>query len=158
MSAELPDRPDPLTAPRRLAIIASRYNEELVDGLIEGAMTELSIIATGSDVEIVRVPGSFEIPFGVQTLMLRGEVDAVFAFGVIWEGQTRHADLIATAVTNSLLDLSLRFKVPVLHEVLVLQDEEQAIARCTPGAELNRGTEAARAAVRMLTMLDELRD
>lgn len=158
MSAELPDRPDPLAEPRRLAIVASRYNQELVEGLIEGAMTELSIIAPGSDVEIVRVPGSFEIPFGVQTLALRGGVDAIFSFGVIWEGQTRHADLIATAVTNSLLDLSLRFKVPVLHEVLVLQDEEQAIARCTPGAELNRGTEAARAAVRMLTMLDELRD
>ena len=158
MSAELPTRPDPLTAPRRLAIVASRYNEELVDGLIDGAIAELSILAPGSEVEIVRVPGSFEIPFGVQTLVLRGGVDAVFAFGVIWEGQTRHAELIATAVTNSLLELSLRFKVPVLHEVLVFEEGEQAIARCTPGSELNRGTEAARSAVRMLTMLDELRD
>lgn len=158
MSAELPDRPDPLTSPRRLAIVASRYNEDLVDGLIEGAVAELGIIAPGSDIEVVRVPGSFEIPFGVQALALRGGVDAIFAFGVIWEGQTRHAELIATAVTNSLLDLSLRFKVPVLHEVLVFEEGEQAIARCTADSELNRGTEAARAAVRMLTMLDELRD
>ena len=89
---------------------------------------------------------------------MRGGVDAVFAFGVIWEGQTRHADLIASAVTNALLDLSLRFKVPVFHEVLVVQNEEQARARCTPGVELNRGREAARAAVRMLRMLDEMRD
>lgn len=158
MSAELPNRPDPLDAPRRLGIVASRYNQELVDGLIEGAIAELSILAPGSELEIVRVPGSFEIPLGVQALMLRGGVDAVFAFGVIWEGQTRHADLIATAVTNSLLDLSLRFKIPILHEVLVFEDGEQAIARCTHGSELNRGTEAARAAVRILTMLDELHD
>ena len=81
MSAELPDRPDPLTAPRRLAIVASRYNEDLVDGLIEGAVAELGVIAPGSDIEVVRVPGSFEIPFGVQALAAQ----VAKKFRVPWE-------------------------------------------------------------------------
>lgn len=157
MSANLPERPDPLDSPKRFAIVASRYNAEYVDGLYEGAVQELAILAPGSEVQLVRVPGAFEIPLAVQTVAILRQVDAIFAFGVIWEGKTRHADLIAGAVTNSLLDLSLKYKVPVLHEVLVVQTEEQARERCAPGAPLNRGTEAARAAIRMIWMLDELR-
>ena len=157
MSSNLPERPDPLESPRRFAIVASRYNSEFVDGLQESAVNELMVLAPGSEIQLVRVPGSFEIPLAVQTVAMQREVDAIFAFGVIWEGQTRHADLIAGSVTNALLDLSLKYKVPVLHEVLVVQTEEQARARCTVGAELNRGTEAARAAIRMIWMLDELR-
>ena len=157
MSSFLPARPDPLPSPRRFAIVASRYNEEYVDGLIQGAVNELSLIAGGSEISLIRVPGAFEIPLAVQTVAFQREVDAIFAFGVIWEGQTMHANLIAGAVTNSLLDLSLKYKTPVLHEVLVVQTEEQARERCTVGAELNRGTDAARAAVRMIWMLDELR-
>jgi 6,7-dimethyl-8-ribityllumazine synthase len=157
MSSTLPERPDPLDSPRRFAIVASRYNGEFVDGLVQGAIDELSVIAPGSEVQFVRVPGAFEIPLAVQTIALQREVDAVFAFGLIWQGQTRHADLIADGVTTALLDLSLKYKVPVLHEVLVVQDEEQARVRCAVGADLNRGTDAARAAVRMIWMLDELR-
>jgi 6,7-dimethyl-8-ribityllumazine synthase len=157
MSSILPERPDPLETPRRFAIVASRYNGEFVDGLRDGAINELSFLAPGSEIHLVHVPGSFEIPLAVQTVALQCDVDAIFAFGLIWEGQTRHADLIAGSVTNALLDLSLKYKLPVLHEVLVVQNEEQARARCTVGAELNRGAEAARAAVRMIWMLDELR-
>lgn len=157
MSSALPERPDPLTSPRRLAIVASRYNSEFVEGMMEAAIQELAFIAPGSEIQVARVPGSFEIPLAVQTIALQREVDAIFAFGVIWQGQTMHADLIAGSVTESLMELSLKYKVPVLHEVLVIQNEEQARDRCLPGGELNRGTEAARAAVRMIWMLDELR-
>jgi 6,7-dimethyl-8-ribityllumazine synthase len=157
MSSTIPERPDPLTSPRRFAIVSSRYNNEFVEGLQQGAVDELGYIAPGSEIQLVRVPGAFEIPLAVQTVALQRGVDAIFAFGVIWEGQTRHADLIAGSVTDALLELSLKYKVPVLHEVLVVQTEEQARERCTPGAELNRGTEAARAAIRMIWMLDELR-
>lgn len=147
-----------MTRPVRFAVVASRYNKEYVDGLAEGALTELGVLAPGAHIDVLRVPGSFEIPLAVQQVAATGKVDAIFAFGVIWEGKTRHADLIATAVTNSLLNLSLKFNLPVMHEVLVLKDEEQAKERCMAGGELNRGVEAARAAVRMLTMLDELRE
>ena len=156
MSTALPDRPAPLADARRFAVVASRYNSEFVDGLVSATREELEAIAPGSAVEVHRVPGSFEIPLGVQAVGERGNVDAIFAFGLLWQGETSHADLIATAVTNALLDLSLRLKVPVLHEVIVAQTEEQARERCL-GTKINRGTEAARAAVRMLQTLDAIR-
>ena len=153
MSTAMPERPAPLAKPRRFAVVASIYNAEFVDGLVASAQAELAAIAPGSSVEVHRVPGSFEIPLAVQALAESGATDAIFAFGLIWEGETSHADLIATAVTRALLDLSLRFHLPVLHEVIVVQTEEQARERCL-ATTLNRGTEAARAAVRMLQALE----
>jgi len=153
MSTALPIRPAPLASPRRFAVVASIYNAEFVDGLVASAQAELAAIAPGSTVEVHRVPGSFEIPLAVQAIAEGETSDAIFAFGLIWEGETSHADLIATAVTGALLELSLRFHTPVLHEVLVVQTEEQARERCLH-ATLNRGTEAARAAVRMLQALE----
>jgi 6,7-dimethyl-8-ribityllumazine synthase len=137
--------------------VASRYNAEFVDGLIAGAREELAVIAPGSSVEVHRVPGSFEIPLGVQTVGEFGKPDAILAFGLLWEGETMHANLIATSVTHALLDISLRLKIPVLHEVIVVRTEEQARERCL-GSTINRGVEAARAAVRMLQTLDGIRD
>ena len=156
MSAVLPETPEPLTQPRHFAVVASRYNKHYVDGLAECALAELSTLAPGSHIDVLRVPGAFEIPLAVQKLAQTRKVDAIFAFGVIWKGETAHADLLATTVTSAILDISLRFEVPVLNEVLVLENDSQARVRCLPGGELNRGVEAARSAVRMLTMLDEL--
>lgn len=156
MSAAMPDRPAPLAVARRFAVVASIYNSEFVDGLVAAAREELAAIAPGSPVEVHRVPGSFEIPLGVQFVGERRNVDAIFAFGLLWQGETSHADLIATSVTKALLDISLRMKLPVLHEVIVAQTEEQARERCL-GTKINRGTEAARAAVRMLQTLDTIR-
>jgi 6,7-dimethyl-8-ribityllumazine synthase len=155
MSTAVPERPKALTAPRRFAVVASRYNAEFVDALVANTQTELAIIAPGSPVEVHRVPGSFEIPLAVQELAGRGNVDAILAFGLLWAGETIHASLIATAVTEALLNLSLRFHLPVLHEVLVVKTKQQARARCK-SAKLNRGVEAARAAVRMLQALDAI--
>jgi len=156
MSIAMPDRPQPLADARRFAVVASIYNSEFVDGLIVGTRAELAAIAPGSTVEVHRVPGSFEIPLCVQAVGEQGNVDAIFAFGLLWQGETSHADLIATSVTKALLELSLRLKLPVLHEVIVAQTEEQARERCL-GTTINRGTEAARAAVRMLQTLDGIR-
>jgi 6,7-dimethyl-8-ribityllumazine synthase len=156
MSTALPDRPAPLATPRRFAIVASSYNAEFVDGLITGAQRELAVIAPASAVAVHRVPGSFEIPLGVQTIAEAGNADAVLAFGLLWQGETSHADLIATAVTRALLEISLRLRLPVLHEVIVASTEEQARERCL-GEKINRGVEAARAAVRMLETLDFMR-
>ena len=155
MSTAIPDRPAPLLIAKRFAVVASIYNSEFVDGLVAAAREELAAIAPGSAVEVHRVPGSFEIPLGVQFVVERRNVDAVFAFGLLWQGETSHADLIATSVTKALLEISLRMKLPVLHEVIVAQTEEQARERCL-GTTINRGTEAARAAVRMLQTLDAI--
>ena len=156
MSTARPDRPHPLAGAQRFAVVASIYNTAFVDGLIAAAREELSAIAPDSSVKVFRVPGSFEIPLGVQTVAERGKADAILAFGLLWEGETSHANLIATSVTNALLHISLRLRVPVLHEVIVVRTEEQARERCL-GTTLNRGTEAARAAVRMIQALAEIR-
>ena len=156
MSTAMPDRPQPLAGARRFVIVASIYNPVLVDGLIAAAREELAAIAPGSSVQVHRVPGSFEIPLAVQTVGEEGKADAILAFGLLWEGETMHAELIATAVTRSLLDISLKLRIPVMHEVLTVATEEQARARCL-GGTINRGTEAARAAVRMLQSLGTIR-
>ena len=156
MSKILPSRPAKLSGKRCFGIVASLYNSEYVDGLVAAAMKELKALAPKAKVDLVQVPGSYEIPLGVKAYLDSvGAVDAVLAFGVLWDGETMHAGLIATAVTNALLDISLNYDTPVMHEVLVVKTAEQAKERCL-GTKINRGTEAARAAVRMCQTLDSL--
>ena len=155
MSNQFPVRPDSESAPWRFGIVASEYNREYVDGLIGFAKDELLAVAPKSETTVVRVPGSFEIPIGVQALIQRRPVDAVLAFGVIFDGETMHAGLIAGAVTTALMNLSLQHKIPVLHEVLVVKNDQQAKERCLLPT-INRGVEAARAAIRILNTLSNL--
>jgi 6,7-dimethyl-8-ribityllumazine synthase len=155
MSNQFPVRPDTEGAPWRFGIVASEYNREYVDGLIGFAKDELLAVAPQSETMVIRVPGSFEIPIGVQGLIQHRQVDAVLAFGVIFDGETMHAELIAGAVTTALMNLSLQHKIPVLHEVLVVKNDQQATERCLL-PKINRGVEAARAAIRILNTLTNL--
>jgi 6,7-dimethyl-8-ribityllumazine synthase len=139
-----------------VAIVASLYNPELVDGLVHHFEAELRLICPKTEIRVHRVPGSFEIPLAVELVASKGGVDAIAAFGVLLQGATAHAMLVAQAVTDALMQSSLRHHVPVLHEVLLVDNPDQAAARCLQ-PELNRGTEAARAAVRMLRALAPLR-
>ena len=142
---------------RTFAIVAGQYNPEYVRALIEHVRAELLAISPNFSVLLYEVPGSFEIPLVVQEVATRGGVDAIIALGVIIEGETQHAALIAKEITRSLQQLSLAHRIPVIHEVLLLKNEEQARVRCL-GEEINRGTEAARVAAAMVQMLSELRN
>ena len=155
MSTELPIPPEALNEAVRFAIVASEYNRDYVDGMVRFATDELRVIAPHAKLSVVRVPGSFEIPIAVQAVVRNQRPDAILTFGVIFDGETMHASLIATAVTQALLNISLNASVPVLHEVLVVKNEDQAKARCL-SPEINRGTEAARAAVRIVHALREI--
>ena len=155
MSTEFPLRPEVLNEALRIAIVASEYNRSYVDGLVRFASEELTAIAPKAKLTNIRVPGSFEIPIAVQTFAKYHKPDAILAFGLIFDGETLHASLIATAVTQALLTISLQESVPVLHEVIVAKNEEQAKARCL-SPELNRGTEAARAAIRIVCTLHQI--
>jgi 6,7-dimethyl-8-ribityllumazine synthase len=156
MSHEFPDRPPIYHDAWRVAIVASEYNSTYVDGLVKFASDELSLLLPESNFATLRVPGSFEIPLGTKVAIETLNVHAVLAFGLLFDGETLHAELIAGAVTKALLDLSLAHRVPVLHEVLVCKTQDQAKERCLMPV-INRGTEAARAAVRMLAALRSLR-
>ncbi len=157
MANILPSRPQQLASgPRSFAVVASLYNTALVDGLVEHFSREIEAIAPGSTVAVYRVPGSFEIPLAVQEVATRGGVESITAFGVILEGETAHANLIGSTVTQSLMQISLATRIPVIHEVLLVKNEAQARARCLED-NLNRGTEAARVAVQLVQTMSDIR-
>jgi 6,7-dimethyl-8-ribityllumazine synthase len=124
--------------------------------LVEHVERELAAISPGFQTREYQAPGAFEVPLVVQELAERKDIDAIIALGVIIEGETQHAALIASSVTQSLQQIALAFRIPVIHEVLLVKNEEQARRRCLE-EELNRGTEAARAAARMIQVMAEVR-
>lgn len=158
MSQELPSR---VTYSRfrhaRIVIVAAQYNEKYTDALLENCRQELEEAVGLIEVEVLRVPGAFEVPMMVRRVLSESggaAPDAVVALGVIVRGSTAHADLIGTAVTQQLMDISCETLIPVIHEVLLLDNEQQAYARCV-AATLNRGREAARCALRMIEAVEE---
>ena len=126
----------------RFALVASEFNREYTDALLASAQAALE----GHDLNVVRVPGAFEIPLQVQRLARTKRYAAVIALGVVWQGKTLHAQEILRAVTDALMRISLETDVPVIHEVLAVSTEAEARARCM-GTKLNRGREAAEAAL-----------
>jgi len=154
MSNILPTRPRQTTQRRSYAIVASQYNPDYVRGLVDNARKELETIAPSTPVNVYEVPGAFEIPLMVHTVAEQGGVDAIIALGVIIRGETDHADLIAGTITDSLQQASIKYRIPVIHEVLLVASEEQAKARCLDEKK-NRGIEAARIAIRMAQALTE---
>jgi 6,7-dimethyl-8-ribityllumazine synthase len=132
----------------RFALVVSIFNREYTDALLASAQTALK----GHELKVVRVPGAFEIPLQVQRLARTKKYSAILALGVVWQGKTLHAQEILRAVTDGLLFISLETDVPVIHQVLAVSTEAEARARCM-GTKLNRGLEAAQAAL-ALTLQD----
>ena len=156
MSHNIPSRPLATQERSHIAIVASLYNQEYVDGMLDAVRDEIKEIAPHFSMAVYRVPGAFEVPVTVEQVLLQSEPDAVIALGLIIRGETEHGDLVAASVTDALQRIAVAHAVPVVHEVLLVDNDEQAITRCL-GEEINRGTEAARAAVRMLRALQTLR-
>jgi 6,7-dimethyl-8-ribityllumazine synthase len=146
MSLYFPERPiSSLQHEPRISIVASCYNNSFVDVMLEQTEQELLTIAPTTKIEVTRVQGAFEIPVLASIVATRRSPDAIIALGVILQGETEHAGLIAASITDALMRLSLDHALPVINEVLLLQNAEQAIDRCF-SESINRGIEAARAA------------
>ncbi len=137
------------SSPSRFALVVSEYNRDYTDALLASARTALD----GHELKIVRVPGAYEIPLQAQRLARTKRYAAVIALGVIWQGRTEHAREILRAVTDALMRISLETEVPVLHHVLAVKTEAEARARCM-GVKLNRGREAAEAALALAALED----
>jgi 6,7-dimethyl-8-ribityllumazine synthase len=138
------------------AIIASRYNARYVDAMLAAAETMLAKAGIRK-IRVVRVPGAFEIPAVAARLSLaRPSCSAIICLGVILRGQTTHAQQIADAVSMALVQLQIQHALPVIHEVLLLENEEQAAVRCLDKKH-NRGAEAAQTALEMARVMQELK-
>ncbi len=151
----------------RFAIVASSYNAEFVDPMIAAAKRELAR-AGAKRVQVVRVPGAYEVPIVAARLArqsaerraagaakARVPVAAIICLGVILRGETSHAAHIGEAVSRALMEIQLKYEVPVIHEVLLLENQEQARVRCQD-KEHNRGTEAAQTALAMARIIREI--
>jgi len=157
MSKAAPSRPPGDKRKRTFCIVASRFNPQYVDGLVDHVMQELRTLAPKATISILRVPGSFEIPVVVRELAAHDSADAIIACGVILQGETNHAQNLGRSVTDALQRIAVEHSVPVINVVLSFDNEAQARARCLEN-KINRGTEAARAAVEIANVLSELRN
>jgi 6,7-dimethyl-8-ribityllumazine synthase len=129
----------------RVAIVAARFNEDVVDRLLDGARDELR--RHGADItKVVRVPGAFEVPVVAARLAGSGSYEALVALACIIRGGTPHFEYVSTAVTLGCEAVARTSGVPVGFGVLTVDDREQALARAR-GSEGDKGAEAAQAAV-----------
>ena len=135
------------------AIVASKYNTRFVDAMLRAAKAE--ILRAGGQVQIVRVPGAYEIPVVAAKLARAQNFSAILCLGVILRGATTHAQHIGEAVSNALVQIQIEHEVPVIHEVLLLENEQQAVERCLDKKH-NRGTEAAQTALAMAAVMRNL--
>jgi 6,7-dimethyl-8-ribityllumazine synthase len=157
MSQHSPVRPRPIDGEVSIAIVASLYNSAYVQGLLDAAREELGDLAPQAQLTVYRVPGAFEIPVCAEVVLEAARPDVLIAFGVIIRGSTEHADLVGSSVTDALQRMAVRHMVPVIHEVLLVNSEEQASERCL-GLEMNRGAEAAQAAVSMVSLFRKMNE
>jgi 6,7-dimethyl-8-ribityllumazine synthase len=136
----------------RFAIVVSRFNDEITEGLLQGALelfAERSIAR--ESVRVFRVPGAFEIPLVAKRLGDSGEFDAVVCLGCLIKGETMHFEYIAEAASHGIAQAATSTGVPMAFGVLTTTTEEQALERSRPGAG-NKGREAAAAALDMATL------
>jgi 6,7-dimethyl-8-ribityllumazine synthase len=136
----------------RFAIIASKYNAKYVDSMLRASRDTLNK-AGAESVDVVRVPGAYEIPVVAARLShAEPSYAAILCLGVVIRGETQHAQLIGEAVTHALMQIQTAREIPIIHEVLLLENEEQAKVRCL-SPEHNRGAEAAQTAIEMATIM-----
>ena len=140
----------------KFAIIVSRFNEFVTEKLLDGCLqTLISNRAQEKNIDIVKVPGSFEIPTAAKNLIDLNKYNAIICLGCVIRGETSHYDHICTAVSNELIRLGSTYGLPVIFGVLTCENVEQALDRAG-GKKGNKGSEAALAAIEMVLVIKNL--
>ena len=140
----------------RFAIVVARFNSFVVESLLSGAIDTLTRHGVKeADIQVVRVPGAFEIPLLVKKLAASGNHDAIIALGTVIRGGTPHFDYVAGECSKGLASLSLEYGIPIGNGVLTVNTIEQAIERSGTKAG-NKGAEAAMSALEMVSLLRNL--
>ena len=150
---------DPADLPEtaRVAIVAARFNMEIVDELLAGCMRRLGELGVdGSRVEIHRVPGAFELPVAARMLARTKRFSSVICLGCVIRGDTPHFDYVAGEAARGIQQVALEESLPVIFGVLTTDTEEQALQR-TGGAHGHAGERAAEAAAEMMALMLRIR-
>jgi 6,7-dimethyl-8-ribityllumazine synthase len=142
----------------RFAIVATQWYDDILDGLIDGALQTLHEAgAEARNITLIRVPGAFELPLALEHAAASGKYDALVALGCVIRGGTPHFEYVAGECARGVGQVMLSYRLPVAFGVLTTDTLKQARGRSRAGRD-NKGREAAEAAVRMLSVLRQLRD
>jgi 6,7-dimethyl-8-ribityllumazine synthase len=142
----------------RIAIVASRFNDFITERLLEGARELLRTEGLdAADVEVLMVPGAFEIPIAAQRVAETGRVAAVICLGCLIKGATPHFDYISAACAHGITAAAAATGIPMTFGVLTTNSVEEALERAAPG-DANKGREAAQAALDMARLFQTLGD
>lgn len=141
----------------RFGIAVADWNPEITGALLSGCVRTLcECHVSEEDIEVLHVPGSFELPLAGQFLAEMGRFDAVILLGCVIQGETRHFDYICQGVTQGIMDLNLKFGFPFIFGILTTLDHQQAADRAG-GKHGNKGDEAAHTAIRMVAIRQNFR-
>lgn len=140
----------------RFGMVVARFNDELTSALATSAYQCLvKYGAKPETIDLVRVPGAYEIPVVAEKMVASGRYDALIVLGVVVEGETQHAQMIIDTTGQSVLDIACRYRVPVINEIVGVRTWAQAEARCL-GGENTRGWYAAEAAIETARVYKQL--
>lgn len=140
----------------RIALLVSRFNSFIVESLLDGAVDTLKRHgAEDQDLQIIRVPGAYEIPLAAQKLAASKRYEAIIALGAVIRGGTPHFEYVAGECTKGLSSVSLQYDIPIAFGVLTVDTIEQAIERAGTKAG-NKGAEAAMSTIEMVNLLREI--
>lgn len=146
----------PIGDGRRFAVVASRFNQQIVERLVDGALDALVRNGVAADdVDVVWVPGAWELPLAARRMLASERYDALVAVGAVIRGDTPHFDYVAGEASRGLQSASTDFDTPIGFGVLTCDDDAQAEARAG-GAHGNKGWDAALAALEMADLFDRM--
>jgi 6,7-dimethyl-8-ribityllumazine synthase len=146
-------KPDLTGGDLRIAVVVSRFNEEVSKRLLRGALDALDEHGV-QDPDVLWVPGSLELPVTALALAERGNHDAIVCLGCVIRGETYHFELVAGQAAAGIMQVQLDTGVPVAFGVLTTEDKEQALARSGP--KNNKGAEAAEVAIEMANLMRQI--
>ena len=136
----------------KIGIVQARFNESITNALADACVAELQALGVSpKHIDHVRVPGALEVPVALQALAEKDEYDALIALGSIIRGETYHFELVANESGAGVSRIALDYQLPVANAILTTENLEQAIARQT-----DKGRDAARVAVEMANLMDDL--
>ncbi len=145
---------DPRLDGRKLAIgiVQARFNEPITNALAQACRAELAVLGVqAKDIDHVMVPGALEVPLALQAMAEKNNYDALIALGCIIRGETYHFELVANESGAGVTRVSLDYQIPIANAILTTENMEQAIARQT-----DKGRDAARVAVEMANLMDDI--